>query len=62
MSKEKGMGLISIFLVIIIIIGLGVLAYFFIKNMSRAGKVFRNHPKDVKRTFPAGSYGIRLDR
>ena len=35
MSKEKGMGLIAIFLVIIIIIGLGFLAYFFIKNSIR---------------------------
>ncbi len=39
MSKEKGMGLISIFLVIIIIIGLGVLAYFFIKNSANENRI-----------------------
>ena len=39
MSKEKGMGLIAIFLVIIIIIGLGFLAYFFIKNSAKENKI-----------------------
>ena len=39
MSKEKGMGLISILLVIIIIIGLGFLAYFFIKNSAKENKI-----------------------
>lgn len=39
MSKEKGMGLISIFLVIIIIIGLGFLAYFFIKNSANENRI-----------------------
>lgn len=39
MNKEEGMGIIAIILVIIIIIGLGFLAYFFIKNSVNENKI-----------------------